>query len=167
MENNTEVKTEIDPALACKSEVKYAGFGLRFLALILDLLVICIFFYLLNIVFSFSEIEQSILPMEMTGKDWLILGSFVLPVIAYLVLMVGKFGATLGKMALGLKVVREDLKEVSYGTAVIREFLVKTLLYFILFFLLFTSLLGYLWAIWDKRKQAWHDKIAKTLVIIE
>lgn len=26
--------------------------------------------------------------------------------------------------------------------------------------------LGFLWVIWDKRKQGWHDKIARTVVII-
>ena len=25
--------------------------------------------------------------------------------------------------------------------------------------------LGYLWAIWDKQKQGWHDKMAGTVVV--
>ena len=80
--------------------------------------------------------------------------------------MVWRFGATLGKMALGIKIVNRDMKDVSFLTAFIREFLVKILLYMLLSFF-FIFLFGYLWAIWDKRKQTWHDKIAKTFVIIE
>jgi len=32
---------------------------------------------------------------------------------------------------------------------------------------LFTSLLGFLWVAWDSKKQAWHDKLARTLVVEE
>jgi uncharacterized RDD family membrane protein YckC len=29
----------------------------------------------------------------------------------------------------------------------------------------FFCYLGYLWMLWDKRKQTWHDKIAGTVVV--
>ena len=29
----------------------------------------------------------------------------------------------------------------------------------------FVTFLGFLWALWDKKNQAWHDKIAGTVVI--
>jgi len=87
------------------------------------------------------------------GAAWLV----------YLVVMIGRFGATLGKMAVGIKVVREDLNPVSYGIAFVREILIKSILFIIIFFI---SWLGYLWITWDNKKQGWHDKIARTLVIV-
>lgn len=75
----------------------------------------------------------------------------------YLIIMTGSFQATVGKMALGLKVVGTDMKPVSYGTAALREF--SKILSSI------PCLAGFIWAGYDPRKQAWHDKIAKTYVI--
>lgn len=68
------------------------------------------------------------------------------------------YGATPGKMALGLKVVRTDERPVDWLTAFMREVVGKTL----------STLplgLGYLWAFFHPRRQAWHDLIADTLVV--
>jgi len=163
------------------SDVKYAGFWIRFLASILDWLV----FMGASAVIQFlmtgkmtSEIPDLSGLVELTSNYALIFKALYeafLPVmkvfyvtmfvnIAYSVVLTGKFGATLGKMAVGIKVVKEDLQPVGFGKAVVREFLVKDLLYVVLFFI---SWLGYLWVAWDPKKQGWHDKIARTVVIKE
>lgn len=72
--------------------------------------------------------------------------------------MLGKYGATLGKKWLKLKVVTVDGEPVSYSRALFRESIGKYLSSFVLD-------LGYFWAFLDKKRQAWHDKLAKTLVV--
>lgn len=78
----------------------------------------------------------------------------------YLTVMTGRYGATVGKMFLRLKVVRVDMSRVSYGRAALRETLGKLLS-------LIVCCLGFIWVAFDPRKQGWMDKIADTLVIYE
>lgn len=152
---------------------QYASVGLRFLAVVLDGLIFFVLFRLLRIFFPVN-LPPPFVPggsplefyREIMGKfmgPMILKGLFYLVItVCYKVLLVGKYGATIGKMALGLKVVKEDQSPVSYGTALIREFLVKDLIYGVLFFI---AWLGYLWAFWDEKKQTWHDKIARTIVL--
>ena len=66
-------------------------------------------------------------------------------------------GATPGKSLLGLRVVSRDLsRRVNMWEALLRFFgyWVSALL-----------LLGYVFVIWDRDKQAWHDRIARTYVV--
>jgi len=81
-----------------------------------------------------------------------------IPSWAYYVIFTALYGATPGKMALGLKVVRTDGQPVDWLTAFMREVVGKTLSTLPL-------LLGYLWAFFHPRRQAWHDLIADTLVV--
>ena len=68
------------------------------------------------------------------------------------------FGASAGKMILGQRIV--DAKTggpIGIGACIIR-YIGMSLSAIPLF-------LGYLWIIWDSKKQAWHDKMASTLVV--
>jgi uncharacterized RDD family membrane protein YckC len=69
-----------------------------------------------------------------------------------------KYGATPGKMALGIRVVCLETGEAPpLGMAVLR---------YLGYILSAIPLgLGFLWAAWDPRKQGWHDKIADTVVV--
>ena len=78
--------------------------------------------------------------------------------ILYFTLLTGEGGQTLGKMLLGIRVQRTDGSPVGYGRAFMR-----TLGYGVSVF--FMTFLGFLWALWDKKNQAWHDKIAGTVVV--
>jgi uncharacterized RDD family membrane protein YckC len=79
----------------------------------------------------------------------------------YAWLMVGRWGQTLGKMALGIRVVRsEDGERVSYLRALGRAASVWVLALFAL-----PLLLAYLWPLWDKRNQTLYDKMASTIVV--
>ena len=69
-------------------------------------------------------------------------------------------GQTLGKKALGIRVI--DLRTggpIGYGRAFIR--------YVGRFVSAIVLLLGYLWMLWDKEKQTWHDKFAGSVVVPE
>ena len=69
-----------------------------------------------------------------------------------------KFQATPGKMATQLRLVDEKTGlSISTGQAVGRYF--ATILSIVIFGL------GYLWIVFDRRNQSWHDKLAGTVVI--
>ncbi len=75
-------------------------------------------------------------------------------------ILVGKFGQSLGKKLLKIKVVRLDNGEVpGIGKGFMRELLGKFVSGII------PLALGYLWMLWDGQKQAIHDKIAGTVVV--
>jgi len=79
----------------------------------------------------------------------------------YAWLMVGAWGQTLGKMAVGIKVVQSsDAGRVSYLRALGRA--ASTWLLGLLFF---PILLAYLWPLWDRRNQTLYDKMAGTIVV--
>ena len=79
----------------------------------------------------------------------------------YAWLMVGAWGQTLGKMAVGIKVVQsDDAGRVSYVRALGRA--AST---WLLSLLVFPLLLAYLWPLWDRRNQTLYDKMAGTIVV--
>jgi uncharacterized RDD family membrane protein YckC len=66
-------------------------------------------------------------------------------------------GATLGKNIGGIKVVSTDGSSVSLGQALLR---------YLGYVMSGVALsLGFLWAAFDRRRQGWHDKIARTYVV--
>jgi len=81
----------------------------------------------------------------------------VLVSIAYWVGFWSTTGQTVGMLLLHLRVVREDDRPLSLGTGVLRHIglLISVLAIFI----------GVLSVIWDPKKQGWHDKIARTVVV--
>jgi uncharacterized RDD family membrane protein YckC len=81
--------------------------------------------------------------------------------IAYFVLLEGgPTGQTLGKRALGIRVISfEDGGPIGYGRAFIRY--IGRIVSAVVF------LLGYLWMLWDKERQTWHDKFANSVVVPE
>jgi len=82
-----------------------------------------------------------------------------LPWLVYAVLMEGgTHQATLGKMAIGIKVTTDGGAPNSYPRALVRN-LLKVLSALTLF-------IGFAMAGWTQRKQALHDKIAECLVIV-
>jgi uncharacterized RDD family membrane protein YckC len=77
--------------------------------------------------------------------------------IAYEVAFLHYRGATLGKMALGLKVIRSDGEPLGWGIAVGRYFM-----YIVSGMIL---LIGYIIAGFDDEKRALHDRVCDTRVI--
>jgi uncharacterized RDD family membrane protein YckC len=117
----------------------YAGFVVRLAATIVDGVVVTI----LNIVVAITVV--------LAVFSWAIW-----PIYSVLCL-VNWDGATVGKKLFGIKVVGKEA-QLGYGTALLREVIGKFLSSMVLG-------LGYLWIIWDKEKQGWHDKVASTHVV--
>lgn len=149
--------------------VQYGGFWIRLFAFILDGILLSVVSSLTNLAFRQPLTQpppadlaalQTALLARIQSPAFLV--AFILSAL-YSVLLVWRFGATVGKMALRLRVVdAKTLGPVSLWQAILREFIVKDVLYRLFFFF---SWLGYLWIGWDPRKQGWHDKIARTVVI--
>ena len=79
--------------------------------------------------------------------------------VAYEVLPIGAYGATLGKMACKIRVVVADGSKVSYLRSLGRYF-AKMLSGII-------CAIGYLMAAFDEEKRALHDRICSTRVVIK
>ena len=97
-----------------------------------------------------------------TGTTWMIFGvlwlAAVIAGIIYYAKLEGGSGQTLGKMALGIKVVDATTGgSIGTGRGVGR--------YFARIISGFVCLLGYLWMLWDPQKQTWHDKMTTSYVV--
>ena len=66
-------------------------------------------------------------------------------------------GTTPGKKALGMRVIKEDGTPAGFMTMLLREWIGKWISGLIL-------LLGFLWILFDKDHQGWHDKLMSTYV---
>jgi uncharacterized RDD family membrane protein YckC len=74
-------------------------------------------------------------------------------------IMVGKYGATLGKLAVKIKVVKADGSPVGYGRAFGR--------YFAKLLSVMICLIGLFMAFFDTEKRALHDRICNTRVVMK
>ena len=70
-------------------------------------------------------------------------------------------GQTWGKQALGIRVLRDNGQPFTYGTALLRDFVVKGLLFGAVGIV---ALVDSLWPLWDEQNQALHDKLLGTHV---
>ena len=145
---------------------RYAGFWIRFAAAFIDGIIVSVALLPLNIVFR-AVSDRFYYWGTWDWREGVSLGAVILLNAirvgvswAYYTIMTGRYGATLGKMLLRLKVVGEDMNPISYGTAALREIVGKFVSTIVCF-------IGYIWVVFDERKQGWHDKIAHTFVITE
>ena len=84
----------------------------------------------------------------------------VVATVAYFVILEGgPKGATLGKRAMGLRVVAAEESPLGYGRALVRT-LARVLSAFPLY-------AGFLWCLVDRDSRCWHDMLAKSRVITE
>lgn len=102
------------------------------------------------------DLETFELPIEV-----LVFSAIVLA--AYETLMVGRFGRTVGKMAVGTEVVTTDHAAPPYGVAAVRA-VAYGLLYGIPYLGFFLLIAALVMVFVDPRRQTPHDKIASTVV---
>jgi uncharacterized RDD family membrane protein YckC len=82
----------------------------------------------------------------------------IISIVYFTVLIGSARGQTVGQMALGIRVIDfNNGGPIGYGRAFIRWLV--SIVSAIVF------LLGYLWMLWDKEKQCWHDKAANDVVV--
>jgi uncharacterized RDD family membrane protein YckC len=76
-------------------------------------------------------------------------------------------GKTLGRMVTGIRVVRTSGEPITFGFAMLREVLIKTVIFGIAgsFTAGIAPLLDVLWPLWDEENRALHDFIVNTRVV--
>jgi len=134
--------------------LNYAGFWIRTGAYVIDWIILQIVnFFISMATISFIRGGGRVAGMVMLTQ---FLIGLTLQV-TYNVLFVGRFGATPGKMALNLKIVRPNGEPIGYARALGRFFagFLSGLLLFV----------GFMMAGWDEEKRALHDRICDTRVI--
>lgn len=86
------------------------------------------------------------------------LGEYLLMKIVYQTFFVMQYGATLGKIAMKIRVIEiATLQNPSFAVSLNRAIfrVISEMLFY----------LGFLWGVMDPARQTWHDKTARTLVV--
>jgi len=148
---------------------RYGGFWVRFVAYIIDSIVIFMVQSILFFALGINAMALNVVDSQATPNEvWDLYGgtftlitllSVLLAVVYYAGMESSSKQATIGKMAFELKVVDTEGNRISFLRGVGR-FFSKYLSSLIL-------MIGYIIAAFDSRKQALHDKLANTMVIYD
>lgn len=153
--NSTNPYDKSEYTLEDTTEYTYAGFWIRVVASIIDTVIVSLVIFPITYVLSIMGLA-SLTGETLTAWDFI---SLLLQV-GFVVFCWLKFAGTPGKRLLKLKVLDEQTGEhLTAGQAIIRY------LGYIPSMLIFC--LGLIWVGFDKKKQGWHDKMAKTVVVKE
>ncbi len=150
--------------------MELASFSRRFLALGLDLLILSLPLSIILMTYAILNDLQLYAPYYQTGIDLVpeivyrfypvLLPTFsiwALVIFLYFWLTTFGGGQSIGKMLLKMRVIRLDASPCKLTCA-----LWRTIFQFISVMLFF---FGFFWAIFDCKRQSFHDKVVKTVVI--
>jgi uncharacterized RDD family membrane protein YckC len=148
-----------------RGELRYAGFGVRFGAKIIDSIILGVGAMVVLVPLMFFVQSRGAAGGSTEAAEMLALGVQVVFQIVwvaisavYTIFFLGKYGATPGKMACKIKVVTPDGGPLTYGRACGRFFgdMLSAIICYI----------GYLMVAFDKEeRRALHDRICNTRVI--
>jgi uncharacterized RDD family membrane protein YckC len=138
-------------------EMRYAGFWVRVAASIIDTIIL----YMANIPIGF--LSPFMIERWKTSPSYffiiqgnIMLFGFIISA-AYEIFLIGKYGATVGKMVFHLRVVTADRKQLTYLRSLGRHFAK--------FISSIICGIGYIMIAFDKEKRGLHDYICQTRVI--
>jgi len=129
---------------------EFAGFWIRFGAKFVDGIILNVVGRLLGLVIG----------LALKGDEaavWIAAGVGLILNAGYVIYFTGKYGATPGKMACKIEVIRADGSAMTFGRATGR--------YFAEILSSLTLLIGYIMAGFDEEKRALHDRICDTRVV--
>jgi uncharacterized RDD family membrane protein YckC len=142
------------------------GFWIRFVAYMIDGLVmlvptaILVGIFAAFVILTNQSTDHEELPAQLVVALVLLVAAMIVINWLYEALMTSSLrGATLGKRALGLRIVRFDGTQLSFGRATARHFLKYMITPLV------PLAIGYIMAAFTNRKRALHDILADTLVI--
>ena len=124
-----------------------AGFWIRFLAILIDSILVGIV----------NSALAAILSLNNNGRSGL---QIILGLVYYVYFWSSNSpwpGQTIGSKLLNIRVIRTDGSDLTISQALIR--------YVGLFISILVIFIGVIWAAFDPNKQGWHDKIAGTYVV--
>ena len=133
----------------------YAGFWTRFIAYVLDMIVVYSLASLLNTV-SFGVLNRQF-DFPILGEESL---SYVIVMFTYFISMTYFFSQTLGKMIMKVKIETNRGDKLSFADVVYRELVGRLLT-------IFLAYLPYLAVAFANKKKGLHDFIADTVVVKE
>ena len=135
-----------------------AGLGKRLGAFIIDSVILAVL-AVLTLASGIILTETAFIINPETLVNLLIPLYLVLLLLSstYFIFLQGFSGKTIGKMVMGIKVVKDNGEPIGFWEALLRW-----LGYFISALFVF---LGFIWAIFDSKNQTWHDKFVGTYVI--
>ncbi len=154
------------PSDAAKPAVSpYQGVAIRFVALLIDVVILAIITAVITVPFQMPVVSitdvTNVQPTVTTMPNpfaWIGGLVSILVIFGYFVLLEGAYGQTVGKMAVKIKVTREDGSKIDYADAVVRN--VLRIIDGILAYLIGAIL------IWSSdEKQRLGDRVAHTVVV--
>lgn len=133
-----------------------AGFGLRYGAWMFDCLITLI--AMMGFTFAVTAASKRSV-IGSTGDLVIVAGLTLLLFVLNFVVLAGIGGQTAGMRILGIYIVRVDGRPFTMKQAALRHLVGYPLSSVLVF-------LGFLWMLWDPRQQGWHDKLARTIVVM-
>jgi uncharacterized RDD family membrane protein YckC len=138
------------PQSPAQPQLQYVGVGMRFLALLIDSILVGIIGGILGVIFRSS--------LSTTGSVTVTSAIGSILVILYYVGLEATQGATLGKMILGLRIVKTDGSPIGWSESIVRNLLR-------IVDALFVYLVGAILIWTSPQRQRLGDRVAHTVVI--
>jgi uncharacterized RDD family membrane protein YckC len=164
---------EAAPAVPSAGQYTLAGWWSRVGSTLIDGLIIFVGWIVIMAVFG-AVFSLGFLAGDSAGTTSLVVGlllslvAIAIATIFYAPVMMSRTnGKTLGRMAMGIRVVRASGEPVTFGWAMLREVAVKVLLFGIGGSLTFSiiNLADALWPLWDEENRALHDFVVNSRVV--
>jgi uncharacterized RDD family membrane protein YckC len=148
------------PYQAAAPALEYVGVGRRLVAVVIDGLILGVVNWLILLVFHSGTVTNVNGAMSYNASGPGVALAYIIPLVYYIVLE-AMMGGTLGKLALGIRVVKLDGSPISWGESVIRNLLriIDGIPAFIPY------LLGAIFVWTSPTKQRLGDRVAKTVVV--
>jgi uncharacterized RDD family membrane protein YckC len=163
------------PAGLSSGQYALAGWWSRVGAAVVDGLIIGVGALVIMVLFG-SVFSVGFFDSEETGVVALVVGlmlsflAIAIVALLYAPLMMARTnGKTLGRMALGIRVVRASGEPMTFGWAMLREVAVKALLFGLAGSITagLANLADVLWPLWDDENRALHDFIVDTRTVVD
>ena len=143
--------------IVMREEWEYAGFADRFGADFIDGIIAT-----LVAVGAYFIVDRWLLGGDTGFLDDDAFGATEVVLLAWflwhLTYLVGKTGQSWGRKVAGIRVVNSEGESIGFWRALGRNL-------FAVYISALPLYLGFFWVIWDRHKQAWHDKVFRTFVV--
>lgn len=138
-----------------RQQYRLAGFWTRLLAYGIDIIAIA------SISSIVVTLFHTITNVDLDRFAWYGVSAGALGIVGftYFAVLTGICSQTIGKMLMGIQVVRQDGRAMDWATALIREVPGRTISQ------LFGSYIGYIWIAFHPDKRGWHDMFCDTYVV--
>jgi uncharacterized RDD family membrane protein YckC len=149
----------LDTPVSTQHRFRYAGFWIRVAAYFLDGLLLSFVNYFIVMLLVAGSVNTTVrITIQVVVTYYITL--LALNAFYFAIMESSARQATLGKMAVSIKVGDAGGNRISFLHALGRYFAK-------LFLAMFTATFSLLWAGWDPKKQSLHDKVAGTCVFYE